>query len=64
MSAQILQWDYLRNWLNIWGELALKVNQTGAGELSQRLRALTIFPEDQSSIPSTYMLVHNCLQLW
>ena len=33
----------------------------GAGEVAQRARALAALPEDQGSIPSTHMAVHNCL---
>ena len=32
-----------------------------AGEMAERLRALTVLSEDLSSNPSTYMAVHNCL---
>jgi hypothetical protein len=32
-----------------------------AGEMAQRLRALIILPEVQSSIPSNHMVAHNPL---
>ena len=35
----------------------------GAGERSQRLRALTAFLEDLGEIPSTHMAAHKCLSL-
>ena len=31
----------------------------GAGEMAQRLRALTALPEVLSSIPSNHMVAHN-----
>jgi hypothetical protein len=33
----------------------------GAGELAQRLRALTVLPKVLSSIPSNHMVAHNIL---
>jgi hypothetical protein len=33
----------------------------GAGEMAQRLRALTALPEVLSSIPSHHMVAHNHL---
>jgi hypothetical protein len=33
----------------------------GAGEVAQRLRALTAFPEVLSSIPSNNLVAHNHL---
>ena len=33
----------------------------GAGEMTQWLRALTLLPEVQGSIPSIHMLAHNRL---
>jgi hypothetical protein len=33
----------------------------GAGEMAQRLRALTDLPEVLSSIPSNHMVAHNRL---
>jgi hypothetical protein len=33
----------------------------GAGEMAQRLRALTALPEVLSSIPSNHMVAHNHL---
>lgn len=35
----------------------------GAGEMSQRLRALIDLPGTLSLIPSNHMVDHNCLQL-
>jgi hypothetical protein len=32
-------------------------------EMAQWLRALTALPENQGSIPSTHMAIHNCLVL-
>ena len=32
-----------------------------SGEMAQWLRALVVLPEDPGSIPSTHMLIHNCL---
>jgi hypothetical protein len=34
-----------------------------AGEMTQRLRALAVLPEDSGSIPSTHMATHSCLEL-
>ena len=34
----------------------------GAGEMAQRLRALTALSEVLSSIPSNHMVAHNLLQ--
>lgn len=31
--------------------------------MAQQLRALVALPEDQGSIPSTYVTAHNCLRL-
>jgi hypothetical protein len=39
----------------------LKKISTGAGEMAQRLRALTALPEVLSSIPSNHMVAHNHL---
>jgi len=33
----------------------------GAEELTQQLRALAALPEDLGSIPTAYMVAHNCL---
>jgi hypothetical protein len=33
----------------------------GAGEMAQRLRALTALPEGLSSVPSNHMVAHNHL---
>jgi hypothetical protein len=33
--------------------------QKGAGEMAQRLKALTALPEVLSSIPSTHMVAYN-----
>ena len=33
----------------------------GAGEMAQCLRALTVLPEDLSSIPSNHMVAHKHL---
>jgi hypothetical protein len=38
-----------------------KKGMKGAGEMAQRLRALTALPEVLSSIPSNYMVAHNHL---
>jgi hypothetical protein len=38
-----------------------KDRKGGAGEMSQRLRALAALLEDLGSTPSTYMVAHNCL---
>jgi hypothetical protein len=35
-----------------------------AGEMAQRLRALTDLPEVMSSNPSSYMVAHNCNEIW
>jgi hypothetical protein len=34
-------------------------NKTGAGEMAQRLRALTVLPKVLSSNPSNHMVAHN-----
>jgi hypothetical protein len=41
--------------------LAFENANTGAGEMAQRLRALTALPEVLSSIPSNHMVAHNLL---
>lgn len=35
--------------------------QQGAGEIDEWLNAVVVLPEDQGSILSTHMVVHNCL---
>ena len=42
-------------------QLSQKINP-GAGEMAQRLRALTAPPKVLSSIPSNHMVAHNYLQ--
>jgi hypothetical protein len=37
----------------------LALNNAGAGEMVQRLKALTALPEALSSIPSNHMVAHN-----
>jgi hypothetical protein len=39
----------------------LKINEFWAGEMAQRLRALTALPEVLSSIPSIHMVAHHHL---
>jgi hypothetical protein len=39
----------------------LKIENIGAGEMAQWLRALTALPEVLSSIPSNHMVAHNNL---
>jgi hypothetical protein len=39
----------------------MKKNVRGAGEMAQRLRALTALPEVLSSIPSNYIVAHDHL---
>jgi hypothetical protein len=36
-------------------------SRLGAGEMAQRLRALTALPEVLSSVPSNHMVAHNHL---
>lgn len=36
-------------------------SRDGAGEMTQRLRALTALPENWGSIPRTHLAAHNCL---
>jgi hypothetical protein len=38
-----------------------QTKQLGAGEMAQRLRALTALPEVLSSIPRNHMVAHNHL---
>jgi hypothetical protein len=45
-------------WLNMMG---FRSRYLGAGEMAQRLRALTVLPEDLSSIPRNHMVAHNQL---
>ena len=47
----------------IVGDFLHKKSIRGAGEMAQRLRALTALPEDPGSIPSTHMAAHNCLKI-
>jgi hypothetical protein len=42
-------------------ESDIKTEGGGAGEMAQRLRALTILPEVLNSIPSNHMVAHNHL---
>jgi hypothetical protein len=42
-------------------EESLKSNNTGDGEMAQRLRALAALPEVLSSIASNHMVAHNHL---
>ena len=39
----------------------LKKSDGGAGEMAQRLRALTVLPKVLSSIPSNHMVAHSHL---
>jgi hypothetical protein len=39
----------------------MKKTDIRAGEMAQRLRALTALPEVLSLIPSNHMVAHNCL---
>jgi hypothetical protein len=41
--------------------LSLRNHNSEAGEMAQRLRALTALPEVLSSIPSNHMVAHNHL---
>jgi hypothetical protein len=41
-----------------------KSETLGAGEMAQRLRALTDFPKVLSSIPSNHMVAHNHNEIW
>jgi hypothetical protein len=43
------------------GFCVFKILCLGAGEMAQRLRALTALPEVLSSIPSNHMVTHNHL---
>ena len=49
--------------IQFWGKKrqTIPMGNIGAGEMAQRLRALTAFPEDLGSIPSSHMAAHNCL---
>ena len=38
---------------------ALSLKRTRAGEMAQRVRALTAFPKVLSSIPNNHMVAHN-----
>ena len=40
---------------------SLKTSLVGAGEVAQRIRALTVLPEVLSSIPFNHMVDHNHL---
>jgi hypothetical protein len=39
----------------------LKKKRVGAGEMTQRLKALSALPDVLSSIPSNHMVAHNHL---
>jgi hypothetical protein len=41
--------------------MPVKMEKLGAGEMAQRLRALTALLKVLSSIPSNYMVAHNHL---
>ena len=43
---------------------AHKKSILGAGEVAQRLRALSALPENLSSIPSTHMAAHNMYMIY
>jgi hypothetical protein len=44
-----------------WKNMCLKISGVGAGEMAQRVRALTALPEVLSSIPSIHMVARNHL---
>jgi hypothetical protein len=44
--------NVIHSWRKYWG----------AGDMAQRVRALTALPEVLSSIPSNHMVAHNHLQ--
>jgi hypothetical protein len=41
--------------------LSQKKSKVWAGEMAQRLKALTALPENQGSIPSNHMVAHSHL---
>jgi hypothetical protein len=47
--------------INFWYKVCYTESAQGAGELAQRLRALTALPKAMSSIPSNHMVAHNHL---
>ena len=49
------------NNLNRTGRVASLTEETGTGEMAQRLRALPALPKVLSSIPSNHMVAHNHL---
>ena len=50
-------------WGREWTDIAvdIKTALSGAREMAQRLRALTVLAEDSDSIPSNHMMAHNHL---
>jgi hypothetical protein len=53
----VMEWIFEnKNQIRKWGG-----GGGGAGEMAQRLRALTALPEVLSSIPSNHMVAHNHL---
>ena len=50
-----------RSTLKVVNKELLKTLLPGAGEMAQRLRALTALPEDLGSILRTHMAAHDCL---
>ena len=50
-----------KNLQNFENKTKQQKNRSRAGEMAQRLRALTALPEVLSSIPSNHMVAHNHL---
>jgi hypothetical protein len=47
--------------MNEYKIIKKKKRNLRAGEIAQKLRALTALPEDPGSVPSTHIAAHNCL---
>jgi hypothetical protein len=48
-----------KNLFCAFSQLSFKNQNSGAGEMAQKLRALTALPKVLSSIPSNHMVAHN-----
>jgi hypothetical protein len=54
-------WVTSQNFLYVNKGKPFKISKQGAGEMAQRLRALTALPNVLSSNPSNYMVAYNRL---
>ena len=60
----VISYKFKKNLTTMFGTIPTIIYSTknakvGAGEMAQRLRALTVLPKVMSSIPSNHMVAHN-----